>query len=133
MKNNTIICLIVTLVVGFGVGYAVGNGKISSNSNESLDNTHKMPDGSMMENDNSMSGMMHSMNASLMGKTGDDFDKTFIEEMIVHHQGAVDMAELALTNAKHQEIKNLANAIIVAQNKEINDMKVWHQNWFKVR
>ena len=77
-----------------------------------------------------MSSMMAEMNANLAGKTGDAFDQAFIEEMIVHHEGAVDMAELALTNAKHPEIKTLANAIISAQNSEIAQMKAWLSSWY---
>lgn len=76
---------------------------------------------------NAMDGMMMGLN----GKTGAAFDQAFLSEMIVHHQGAVDMAELALVNAQHQEIKDLAKAIITAQKKEIADMKSWQQAWFK--
>jgi len=74
--------------------------------------------------------MMMSMNAELEGKTGDAFDQAFLSEMIIHHEGAVEMAELALTNAKHQEIKDLANAIIGAQNEEISQMKGWQKAWY---
>jgi uncharacterized protein (DUF305 family) len=70
------------------------------------------------------------MSAGLNGKTGDEFDKAFIEEMIVHHQGAVDMANLALKNAKHKEILDLSRAIIRAQNEEITDMQNWKKAWF---
>ena len=44
---------------------------------------------------------MTGMVSGLSGKTGDVFDKTFIDEMITHHEGAVVMAEAALKNAKH--------------------------------
>ena len=49
--------------------------------------------------------------------------------MIEHHKGAVDMAKLALTNAKHQELKDMANDIITAQTKEITDMESWQKQW----
>lgn len=89
-----------------------------------------MPDGTMMGGDgSSMSSMMMDMNAALRGKTGDEFDKAFLSEMIVHHQGAIDMAELALTNAGKQEIKDLSKAIITAQTKEIAEMKAWQKSW----
>ncbi len=92
---------------------------------------HSMPDGSsMVDEEMSMEDMMHSMNAELMGKTGDAFDQAFLSEMIVHHEGAVEMAELALENAEHEEIKNLAKAIIAAQNTEIADMKEWQETWY---
>jgi len=72
---------------------------------------------------------MHDMTASLEGKTGDDFDKAFIDAMIEHHEGAVDMAELALDHAKHEAIHTLAEAIIDTQQKEIALMQQWKDAW----
>lgn len=60
---------------------------------------------------------------------GDEFDKAFIEEMIIHHQGAIDMARLIETNAKHEEIKTLGKAIISAQSSEIDMMQTWQSDW----
>ncbi|MBS1594080.1 MAG: DUF305 domain-containing protein [Bacteroidetes bacterium] len=136
-KNSAIILAIVTLVVGLGLGYAMGGNKapapqVASNAS----GMHMMPDGTMMSNGGSqpqtmsMSDMMASMNAGLQGKTGDAFDQEFLSEMIVHHQGAVQMAQLALTNAKHQEIKDLAKNIISAQTSEISEMQGWQKNWY---
>lgn len=119
MKKQTIIIIVVaTFIIGHVSGYLFGK----SYSNDIKGMPHSM----------SMEDMMANMNAELEGKTGDDFDKAFLAEMIVHHQGAVEMAELATTNAEHVEIKNLANAIISAQNKEIGDMKVWLKNWYDI-
>ena len=72
---------------------------------------------------------MKGMTMMLEKKTGDDFDKAFLEMMIPHHQGAIDMANEALTSAKHQEIKNMAKAIISAQQKEIDTMNSWYSSW----
>lgn len=91
---------------------------------------HMMHD-KMMNGDESMHDMMSMMSASLEGKTGDEFDKAFLAEMIIHHQGAVNMAEKALENAGHQELKDLSQAIISAQNSEIEQMKKWQTEWFK--
>ena len=79
-------------------------------------------------------GMMQANNRedmmdSLQGKSGDDFDRAFIEGMIVHHEGAVQMAEQAKLNAKHQEIKDMSDAIIDAQTTEINQMRMWQKDW----
>jgi uncharacterized protein (DUF305 family) len=57
-------------------------------------------------------------------------DRRFIEMMIPHHQGAVDMAKLALSKAKHPEIKKLAESIIKDQNQEIAQMKAWYKQWY---
>lgn len=72
---------------------------------------------------------MGEMSDELRTKTGDSFDEAFLSMMIEHHEGAVDMAELALDNAKHEEIKRLANDIIAAQEGEINMMKAWQEDW----
>lgn len=66
---------------------------------------------------------------SLDTQKGDAFDEAFIATMIEHHQGAVDMAKLAEKNAKHDEIKNLSKQIINTQQKEINQLKMWQQEW----
>lgn len=106
-------------------GYRMMGGRYGENTQM----RHMMPDGTTM-NGMDMDTMMQNMNAGLQGKTGDAFDQEFIAEMIVHHQGAIDMAKLALTNAKHAEIKTLANAIIAAQTKEIAQMKGWQTAWY---
>lgn len=77
-----------------------------------------------------MSGTMASMTASLEGKTGDAFDRAFIEGMIVHHEGAVAMAEQALQRAGHEELKQMASEIISAQTREIATMRGWLESWF---
>jgi len=82
--------------------------------------------------DHSAMGMMDSMagmTAELEGKTGDDFDKAFVEQMIMHHQSAIDMAAPGEQNAEHQEVKDLAKAIVSAQTKEIQQMNQWQQAW----
>lgn len=72
---------------------------------------------------------MAQMSEALKTKTSDDFDKLFLTEMIDHHQGAIDMAKLAKTNAKHDEIKKMADDIISAQSKEIDMMQTWQGDW----
>ena len=85
----------------------------------------QMHDSMMDDESMTMSGMVD----SLQGKTGDDFDKTFISEMIDHHQGAIDMAKLAKEKALHREIKDMADDIISAQTKEIDKMRQWQKDW----
>lgn len=82
----------------------------------------------MEEAGHSMEGM-GDMNEALIGLEGTAFDKKFLELMIEHHQGAIDMAKPAATNALHQEVKDLAQVIIDAQTKEINQMKQWQKEW----
>ena len=72
---------------------------------------------------------MSQMSADLADKNGDDFDAAFITNMIEHHQGAIDMARLAESRAKHAEIRELAREIISAQQGEITQMERWQREW----
>ena len=80
-----------------------------------------------------MDDMMKDMMAKLDGKTGDAFDQAFLSEMIVHHEGAVVMAEAVLKSSKRPELIKLANDIIKAQNGEIVAMKNWQKAWFNIK
>lgn len=72
---------------------------------------------------------MDAMVQSLEGKNGDAFDKEFLSQMIVHHEGAIEMAKLARAQAKHDEVKKLSEEIISAQEHEIGEMRQWQQQW----
>ena len=124
-KNTSVILGVLLLALGFGLGYFV-------NDTQSLSaDTHEMSSGQVMDNDlMSMSNAMDGMMAGLEGKQSDAFDQAFLQEMIVHHQGAVEMAGAALKSAKHQEIKDLAQKIITAQNAEIKEMQDWQGSWY---
>jgi uncharacterized protein (DUF305 family) len=49
--------------------------------------------------------------------------------MIEHHDGAIQMAQLSASNAKHEEVKRLSDGIISAQENEIQQMKQWQKKW----
>lgn len=66
---------------------------------------------------------------TLKDKQDDEFDKAFIAGMIEHHEGAIEMAKLSAGNAKHAEIKQLSQEIILAQKSEIDEMKQWEADW----
>jgi len=68
----------------------------------------------------SQMGMEHDADA-LTGSG--DVDTDFAQMMITHHQGAIDMAKLAADNAEHDELKDLAEEIISAQEREIEAMR----------
>lgn len=121
---NDISKIILAGVIGIVVG-AGGAVAFSGKSEMKMSNS-----GHMMHGASGMQAEMDGMMQSLNGKTGDAFDQAFLKEMIVHHQGAVAMAEAALTNAKHQEIKDLAQEIISAQNSEIQKMQDWSKTWY---
>lgn len=135
MKKESILYGIIGLlagvvIAGFTAGYSVNHN--SSGMMRAMgfnDDKVNTLSSQMHDNDVDTSMTMDGMVSGLKGKTGDDFDKAFVSEMIDHHQGAIDMAKLAEKNAKHDEVKSLAKDIITAQTSEITKMKSWELNW----
>ncbi len=76
-----------------------------------------------------MDSSMDEMKGSLEHKTGDQFDQAFLSAMIVHHEGAIEMAKLAKTKALHQEVIDMAEDIISAQAREVETMRGWQSQW----
>jgi uncharacterized protein (DUF305 family) len=68
----------------------------------------------------SQMGMEHDAEALM---SSGDVDADFAQMMITHHQGAIEMANLARDRAEHEEVKDLAEAIIEAQEREIEVMR----------
>jgi uncharacterized protein (DUF305 family) len=82
--------------------------------------------GNMMQH----GGMMHDNMSMDLGPADADYDLRFIDSMIPHHQGAVNMAQEVLNKSQRPEMKKLAQDIITAQNKEIEQMKQWRKTWY---
>ena len=79
------------------------------------------------------SKMNHSKMESSPDAIRSPYELQFLDTMILHHQGAIDMAQLAETRAQHNELKTLAKTIIADQQKEIAQMKKWRDEWFAGR
>lgn len=130
MKKESIITGVLGLVVGIVLtGFAAGQAVNNSNSGMmrlmGMESSKIEQKGAIDHSTMSMADM----NQELENLSGDDYDKAFVEMMIAHHEGAVDMAQLSSSRAKHNEVKQLSQAIISAQNKEIADMKQWQLDW----
>lgn len=67
--------------------------------------------------------MDHGSATGMVMEDGEYSDERFIDAMIPHHRGAVQMARVALNNAEHQEIRDLARNIISSQKAEIRELR----------
>lgn len=65
--------------------------------------------------------MMRNMNLPYTG----DADVDFRVQMIPHHQGAIDMARVALRHSKDPFTRQLAETVIIEQQREIAEMQAW--------
>lgn len=136
MKNiPLLISTFLALVVGVLLGHFVWVSN-SSRGNEMMTSqygSHMMTDGTIMNAQGSvgMEHMMTDMTANMIGKKGKELEKIFIEEMIPHHQGAVDMAKLLLEDKTitNTDLVGFAKSIIKAQESEIATMKTWLKNY----
>ena len=77
------------------------------------DNMGGMDHGGMFSKD------MAAMSREMVMPNGKYSDKAFIDAMVPHHEGAVEMAEVALEEAEHPEIRNVAEDIVSSQRAEI--------------
>lgn len=122
MPKESILYGVIGLLAGSLMTIVVATTAVNNNMNSMM---RIMGMGSHVDQDMGM----NEMSEQLRGKLGDEFDKAFIAQMIVHHQGAIDMANLAKQSAKHDEIKKMADDIISAQSREIEQMKQWQKDW----
>ena len=72
-----------------------------------------------------MEGMQKTMPLMMQGMMNADADVAFVCGMIAHHMGAVEMSRTELKHGKNDEAKAMAQKIIDAQIKEIEEMSKW--------
>jgi uncharacterized protein (DUF305 family) len=98
--------------------------------------------GSGMMNGSMMSGGMMSgqigpsmMNGGMMGQglivdQNAPFDQRFLDQMLAHHQMAVMSAQMMIADSARPELRDLAQRIITGQQREIDQMRQWRQDWY---
>ncbi|GLU33726.1 DUF305 domain-containing protein [Trinickia caryophylli] len=74
----------------------------------------------LAENDRAMTRMMDGMSI----KPGGDVDRDFVAMMVAHHQGAIDMAQSELRHGRNEQLRRIAQEIIVEQQQEIVAMRL---------
>lgn len=126
--NSCYAVFTLSLLAGFLAGILLGTSGFSLSL--ARDSAEKGAHDMMMENASDMQSMMDDMMMGLRGKSGDDLDRAFLSEMIVHHQGALEMVEALLRETKRPELIKLGNEIISAQTREIDVMRGWMRDWY---
>jgi hypothetical protein len=74
----------------------------------------------LSENDAAMNKMMANMTVKPTG----DVDRDFVAMMVPHHQGAIDMAQAELKYGHNEQLRRLAQEIVVTQQQEIAVMRL---------
>jgi uncharacterized protein (DUF305 family) len=133
MKNNhiklSLLALVATLVLASCA--SSGGGSQGNGSGDDVEGTnHGDKSG---QADGGMSGMGHGsgdMASEMLEENGKYSDERFIDAMVPHHQGAVEMARVALDNAEHEKLVQLSENIVSTQQAEIEDLKSIKQEEF---
>ncbi len=131
MKKHAIAALLVvaalTLASCGGAGGSGGEGHEGmdhgggSGGDQAQRSSHdgNMSHEGMGHGDEMSSEEMAAMSREMVTPNGEYSDKAFIDAMVPHHEGAVEMAEVALKQAEHPEIRNVAEDIVSSQRAEI--------------
>lgn len=73
----------------------------------------------LAENDTAMTTMMNGMSVKPSGNV----DRDFVSMMVPHHQGAIDMAQAELRYGHNEQLRRIAQEIVVEQQQEIVAMR----------
>lgn len=123
-----IIGILVGILIGLWVGgYAVNKQEAGMLRMMGISGTTA---GMMGHGGSGMGMSMDDMMSELNTNTGSERDEQFLRMMIVHHQGAIAMAESVKETTERQELKDMADDIIRAQSTEIDQMQQWLKDWF---
>ncbi len=120
-----LICVAIVAVASFLVGARSGLGSSAAISpvticSSTTEAEFPAETPFLRENDAAMNKMMSGM---VIKPTG-DVDRDFVSMMVPHHQAAIEMAEAVLRNGHNEQIRRLAQEIIVTQQQEIAAMRL---------
>ncbi len=72
------------------------------------------------------------MGNGMMGRSNlsDPYDLRFLDEMIVHHEMAIGMVQMMISQSTHPELRDLGQRILTGQQQQIDQMTAWRQQWY---
>jgi uncharacterized protein (DUF305 family) len=104
-----------------------GGGMHGSDMHGSGSHAVTMPKGDQSPSSLAFAGVNAKMHQGMDVTFSGNADRDFVQGMIPHHQGAVDMAKVVLAFGKDPEVRKLAETIIKSQEEEI----AWMNSWLK--
>ncbi len=132
------------LAVGGGAVYAQGQGSSMMGGDTAKSEADGNGMGGMM-NGGMMGSMMggHGGMGSMMGEQGmsggqmmgsfdeeQPFDLQFIDQMTMHHEGAIMSSEHMISDSERSELRQLAENIQQSQSEQIKQMQEWREEWY---
>ncbi len=81
----------------------------------------------------SSGGMMGGSSGSMMGNGSQattSYDLRFMDDMIMHHEGAIMSARMMISQSAHPALRDLARRIIAGQQAQIDQMRAWIRQWY---
>ncbi len=109
------------------------NGSVQSDAHDNPAKPEAANHAGMNHGATNHAGMNHSAMQSAPNAAAQTFDLQFLDTMIAHHQGAVEMAKVAEMKTQNAELKTFATKIVADQAGEIGEMKRWREQWFAGR
>ncbi len=136
MKTLLTKAWLLTLVLAAAFILTAGGGQQGSGSGGEGEPGTAEKGGGMAEMDHDQMGHgsmgmgSDGMARQMVMQNGKYSDKAFINAMVPHHQGAIEMARVALENAEHEEIQEVSRNIVSTQQSEIEELKSIKQEEF---
>ena len=131
MKNTLLVVVLTTAAIAFAAcNQTTSNGNSAANHGGMHNGSSNSMNHNSMPMNSNMSGMDHGSMQSSPNAASQPYDLQFIDTMTNHHQGAIEMAEMALKKSNNAELRAFAQKIIDDQKKEIAQMKDWREKWY---
>ena len=129
------LALAVLLVAVAGASFAYGRAVSvpeGGNEDRSESTTAENGMGSMMGNGQMGSMMSGGMMGDSMGSSDEEqpYDLRFIDQMIMHHQGAIMSSEHMISDSGRPELRQLSENIQESQAEQIEQMRAWQEEWY---
>jgi uncharacterized protein (DUF305 family) len=134
------LALVVLVIAVAGVAFAYGRGASTMGDDGTGSVTNEDSKSSMM---GGMMGNQYGMGSMMQGGQGtsegrmmgsfswnEPFDLRFVDQMIMHHQGAIVSSRRMISDSEWPELRRLAENIQKGQSEQIEQMRQWRKQWY---